>query len=59
MTDIIKWIMVAGGFVTVFVIKMFYPDYKDDNALEEAVESYIKYETNIDVDLSPLSPEDK
>ncbi len=59
MTDIIKWIVVASGFVTVFVIKMFYPDYKDDNVIEEAVESYVKYETNIDVDFSPLSPEKK
>ena len=31
----------------------------DDNVIEEAAEDVIKMETNIDVDLSPNSPEGK
>lgn len=31
--------------------------YKDDNSAEEAVESVIKAQTGLDVDLSPMSKE--
>jgi len=44
---------------SLFVVKKYYPAYKDDNVIEEFVEDVIKDKTSIDVDLTPFSPEDK
>jgi hypothetical protein len=56
MTDLIKILIIAGSLATVGVIKYYYPAYRDDNPIEEAAEAVIKYETGVDVDLTPLSP---
>jgi hypothetical protein len=53
----LKIVIVAGallvGAASTYLLKM-----KDDNPIEEVAEEIIKRETNIDVDLTPSSPED-
>ena len=34
-----------------------YTGWEDDNAAEEVTEAVIKYETGLDIDLTPRSPE--
>jgi hypothetical protein len=45
--------------LSIYGIKKIWPNYKDDNVVEEAVEKVIEKETGIDVDLTPASPEKK
>jgi len=58
MTPLIKFVVITGSFLAVGAIKFFYPDYKDDNVVEELVENVIENQTGFDLDLTPLSPED-
>jgi hypothetical protein len=57
MSDIFKSLIVIGGLLSILVIKIFYPSYEDDNFVEEGVEEIIKYKTDIDIDLTPMSSE--
>jgi hypothetical protein len=59
MTEIIKYLIIIIGFVSVYIIKIVNPSYGDDNTIEEVAEQVIKYETGVDIDISPMSPEDK
>lgn len=48
----------AALFTTgIIVVKRYYPSYKDDNALEEAVENAMEEESGMDIDLTPSSKE--
>lgn len=38
-------------------IKYYFPNYKDDNIIEEKLEELIKDQTGLDVDVTPLSTE--
>jgi len=40
-------------------VKHFWPKYPDDNVVEETAEQYIKDVTNVDIELTPNSPEKK
>lgn len=56
----IEWYKAAfiiGMIILWGSIKLYYPAYKDDNPIEEAVEEVIKEETGIVVDLTPESKE--
>lgn len=56
MLDIVKVMIIAGAIASVGVIKFYYPFYKDDNVIEEAVEKAIEYKTGVNIDITPLSP---
>ena len=53
----IKAVIVVGSLIVVTAVKLFYPSYPDDNPIEEMAEQVIKYETDVDIDLTPMSPE--
>jgi hypothetical protein len=38
-------------------LKHFWPNYQDDNPVEEFVEQVIATQTGVDVDITPFSPE--
>ena len=59
MSYIITSIAIILAMGSLFVVKKYYPAYKDDNVIEEFVEDVIKDKASIDVDLTPFSPEDK
>ncbi len=56
MLDIVKAMIIAGAIASVGVIKFYYPAYKDDNVIEQAVEKAIEYETGANIDITPLYP---
>ncbi len=57
MNIFIKGLLVFGSLFSMMLLKMFYPSYKDDSVVEELVEEVIEYETDIDIDLTPMSCE--
>ena len=59
MLDWMKSLIVIVSMVVVFAVKFFIPSYQDDNIFEETTEKLIEYGTGVDIDLTPLSPENK
>lgn len=60
MFDLPIWakIMVVGGAILGGAgVKYLWPNYKDDNSVEELIEDAILAETGIEVDITPFSPE--
>lgn len=55
----LKALIVVGSLVVVTTLKLFVPSYEDDNVYEEMVEQIIQVQTDIDIDLTPMSPEDE
>ena len=53
-----KLALVGVSFLCAGAVKYFWPNYKDDNAVEQVVEQVIKAETGMAVDLTPDSPEE-
>lgn len=41
-----------------FLFYKFFPKMKQDSILEETIEEVIEYQTGLDIDLSPETPED-
>ena len=58
MSEIYKFFLLVGSLLTVFILKLYNPSYQDDNPIEEKVEQVIQYETGVDIDLTPFSPEE-
>ena len=54
---IIKALLYPFLFMSTTITKWFWPEYPDDNPVEEVAEMVIKEETGLEVDLTPESPE--
>lgn len=52
-----KWGVIPVAMGAVFLVKLYWPNYQDDNIVEETIEQVIESQTGIDVDLTPLSSE--
>lgn len=59
MTPFIKTLVIIGSLLSFLMIKIWMPNYIDDNVIEESIEEIIQYETDIDIDVTPMSPEKK
>lgn len=59
MSDLIKYAVMFIALIAGLGIKTFWPEYPDDNIVEESIEIYIKDQTGMDIDITPLSPEKK
>jgi len=55
----IKGLIVAGALFTGVTVKYFWPNYPDDNPVEEFAEKIIKDKTGMEVDITPFSQESK
>jgi hypothetical protein len=55
---LIKWAVLIIAMLVGLGVKTFWPSYPDDNCIEEAIEQLIQYETDVDIDMTPLSEED-
>lgn len=53
-----KSALIIFGFVVVLMVNLKF-NLKDDNPVEEAVEDFIGMQTKIDIDLTPISEEEK
>ncbi len=51
--------LIPAAMGAVLVVKYYWPNYKDDNVVEETIEQVIESQTGIDVDITPLSKEKK
>lgn len=51
---IVLVISLLGSFAG---IKHYFPNYKDDNVLEEKLEEIVKDQTGVEIDVTPFSPE--
>lgn len=55
----LKALIVVGSLVVVTTLKLFVPSYEDDNVYEEMAEQVIQFQTDIDIDLTPMSAEEE
>lgn len=53
----IKSALIGAALTCAFIAKHKF-NFKDDNPIEERVEDFIKMQTGIEIDLTPLSPEE-
>lgn len=59
MVSLMSIFIVAAAIFIGTCAKLFWPSLKDDNVIEEIAEHVIQHKTEVNVDLTPNSPEDK
>ena len=57
MLTIYKILILVSALGAGVTLKHFWPNYQDDNPVEEFVEQVIHAQTGVDVDITPFSPE--
>ena len=57
MLTLYKILIIVSALGTGVILKNYYPNYQDDNPVEELVEEVIESQTGINIDITPLSPE--
>ncbi|MGA1048651.1 MAG: hypothetical protein ACO3UU_11625 [Minisyncoccia bacterium] len=57
MLTLYKILIIATALGTGIILKNYYPNYRDDNPIEELVEEVIESQTGVSIDITPLSPE--
>jgi len=57
MLTIYKILILVSAIGTGVTLKRYWPNYQDDNPIEELVEEVIHAQTGVDIDITPLSQE--
>jgi len=58
MLTIYKILILVSALGAGATLKRYWPNYQEDNAIEELVEEVIHAQTGVDVDITPFSPEE-
>ena len=58
LTMLAKWGVLAAALGGVAAYRVYNPNYKDDNVIEEIVEIGLEKATGVDIDLTPGSKEE-
>jgi len=56
---LLKFGLIPLAIGAVIGIKHYWPNYKDDNPVEELIEKVLEAQSGLDVDITPLSKEKK
>jgi len=57
MLTLYKILIIASALGTGIILKNYYPNYRDDNPIEEFAEEVIESQIGINIDITPLSSE--